>query len=161
MGFDLGTSYELPSYTEDGYYIWRQRLNLYIGGRSFIALQVGWVRVKIFFDIYPAKLTYDNFISNDLLQDGTRCWAMMRYEDVGRFLMYFQVDYLDCRYGLFGYLIEEADGDDNTGYGDCQWKNYLVNRPIYDYNPDTTNDTEKEIFRRGQCTDQPIPRYQI
>ena len=89
LGFDLGVSYTLPSYTEDGYYIWRQRLNAFLGGRSFIAFQFYWVRVKFYFDFYPAKLTFDNFISDDLLQAKTRCWALMQYWDVLRFLVYF------------------------------------------------------------------------
>ena len=82
--FDLGASYELPVYTREQYYIARQRLNFFLGGRQEIALTFYIVRLNLLFDVFPYELIYENFFSYDLLDSGSKCWAGFRYSDILR-----------------------------------------------------------------------------
>ena len=117
------------------------------------------MRLNFYLDLYPAKLTFENYIDYDLLGDGGFCWAVYRFWDTLRFLLYLQVDYQDCAVGIFGYYLDEGQSFDNaTELESCQWQTYYVNRPILDWNPFTSG-TENEWYRGPGCENRVIPRY--
>ena len=65
--FDVGAAYELPFYTQEQYYIGRQRFSAFIGGRNKLVLTLYALRLNFFLDFWPYKITYENYASYNLL----------------------------------------------------------------------------------------------
>ena len=107
--FDIGGKYEAPIYSHEQYYIGRQRASLFIGGRQSVSFTFFLVRINFYFDLWPAKLTLENYIDKDLLGNGNYCWLGSRFFDTLRFLLYVQLDYQDCAYGILGVLLDSTN----------------------------------------------------
>ena len=135
LSFDVGANYEAPVYTQAQYYIGRQRASFFVGGRQQASITLYPLRLNFYVDLWPAKLTYENYIDYDLLGEGGFCWAAYRFWDTLRFLLYLQIDYMDCALGIFGYFLDSTAPDNIDGLEVCQWQTYYVNRPILDWNP--------------------------
>ena len=117
--FDLGASYELPVYTQAQYYIARQRVKLFLGGRNEFSLTAWLLRFQFYLDIWPAKFTFENYFSYDLLgSSGASCFAGFRYTDITRVQLYLQVDYQDCALGILGLTLPSETGSTRAN---CEW----------------------------------------
>ena len=112
--FDIGAGYELPVYTMDQFYIARQRVKLFLGGRNTLQLTAYLLRFNFYLDIWPFKYTLENYFSYDLLGDGGICWAGFSYTDITRIQLYMQVDYQDCAVGILGSTLLDT-------YTNCEW----------------------------------------
>ena len=83
--------------------VFRQRLNLYLGGRNFVQVAFGWVKFYVYFDVWGAKLTYlDNYMRYDVVNGGDFCQASNWFAEFARLQTYIQVDVNECIYGLIG-----------------------------------------------------------
>lgn len=159
--FDLGVNYEAPAYTQAQYYITRQRASLFLGGRNELSMTFYPLRLNFYLDLWPAKLTFENYLDYDLLGSDAFCWATFRYWDVLRFLLYVQIDYADCAYGIGGYFLDNTAPDNGAGNSEseaCQWQTYYVNKPLIDVNL-SGEGTEEETSRSKGCKNRIIPRY--
>ena len=102
--------------------------SFFIGGRQEVSLLTYLFKFRLMLDIWPARYTLDNVIMRDLLATQNRmCWSFHSFFDVTRFLVYVQLDYLDCKLGVLGILFTS-----NTNKK-CQWQNNYVNKPIIDW----------------------------
>ena len=79
-----------------------------MGGRQTLTLLAYFVRFNFYLDIWPAKFTYENYYSNELLSSRDNCIAGFTYLDWSRILLYFQMDYADCGYGIIGYFLKST-----------------------------------------------------
>ena len=84
--FDLGANYELPMYSENQFFILRQRFSLFLGGRQTISFFLTLAKLHFYVDIWPVKFTFENYLSNDI-QSGSydTCLAGFTYFDAIRF----------------------------------------------------------------------------
>ena len=107
--FDFGANYELPMYSEAQYYITRQRFSIFLGGRQTISFFLTMLKLNFYLDIWPARFTFENYLSNDIL-GGTydTCLAGFTYFDAVRFQLYFQLDYCELAYGVLGVLQDKS-----------------------------------------------------
>ena len=107
--FDFGANYELPMYSEAQYYITRQRFSIFLGGRQTISFFLTMLKLNFYLDIWPARFTFENYLSNDIL-GGTydTCLAGFTYIDAVRFQLYFQLDYCELAYGVLGVLQKKS-----------------------------------------------------
>ena len=80
-------------YSQAQYYIWRQRLAFFLGGRQYLQATLYPFRLNFFIDIWPYRLTFENYIDYDILGNKEICTAGFTYSDVARILIYFQLDY--------------------------------------------------------------------
>ena len=113
--FDVGGNYELPFYSQEQYYIGRQRAAVYLGGRNQVTLTMYLIRLTFYVDFWPWKMTFENFWSYDLLgTTGASCMLGKFFTDVIRLQLYMQLDYLDCSYGILGLVVQ-------TDENQCEW----------------------------------------
>ena len=73
---DVGASYETPVYTQAQYYIGRQRVHLFAGGRQQATFTAYPLRFNFYLDLWPARYTIENYIDYDLLGSGGLCWSV-------------------------------------------------------------------------------------
>ncbi len=73
--FDLGAAYELPFYTQEQYYIGRQRIHLYVGGRQSVTVTLWPLRFSFYLDLWPFRMIFENYFSVDILGiEELWCW---------------------------------------------------------------------------------------
>ena len=83
--FDVGGHYELPWYTQEQYYIGRERFAAFLGGRNEVVLTLYAIRFSLFLDFWPYKLTFENYYSRDLLgTSGATCMLGKWFTDIIR-----------------------------------------------------------------------------
>ena len=143
--------YELPWYTQEQYYIGRQRGSVFLGGRNQVTVTLYLVRFTIYFDFWASKLTFENYFSYDLLgTTGAICLLGNFFNDILRAQIYWQADYKNCAYGVLGIA---AQSDHQV----CEWQTYYVNKPIFDFL--LASESTSEIYRGEGCEPGPVPRY--
>ena len=40
---DVAANYELPMYTQNQFYVWRQRLSMFLGGRQYVSITLYFI----------------------------------------------------------------------------------------------------------------------
>ena len=151
--FDVGATYDLPFYTQEQYYVGRQRAALFVGGRNTFSIEVFLIRLNFYVDFWPVKATVENYTSYDLLgTSGLICNLGTYMHDVLRALLYFQLDYQDCGYGVFGLALQT-----NEKPIECAWLTYYVNKPLLDWV--IASESTSELYRTAGCEDRVIPRF--
>ena len=144
--FDIGANYELPFYTQEQYYIGRQRFGFFLGGRQYVTVTAYPLRFSFYLDIYPVRAIFENYMSVDLLgTTGAWCWYGSFLTDIIRILLYMQIDYTDCKYGILGFVIPSEFASPSA----CQWQTYYVNKPIFDL--PIVDGGESEVYRSAGC----------
>ena len=152
--FDVGASYELPVYTQEQYYIGRQRAALFLGGRNSVTLTLYVVRLSFFLDFWPYKMTFENYADYNLLGTESKVCLLGTYlTDLLRLQLYTELDYLNCSLGILGSFIP------NDKSYPCEWQTYYVNRPLLDILLAT--DSTSELYRSVGCEDREISRYDV
>ena len=144
---DLGLSYESPLYNQDQYLINRLRFNLYAGGRNYLQLYLGYIKLQFFFDVWGAKFTFfDNYVRYDIINYGDFCNAAQWYLELARMQFFVEIDVNECLYGLIGTL-----GDDDK---DCDWATYYIDHPFWD--KDFYDQSYQGDILENQCGDIPF-----
>lgn len=65
---DIGVGYELPLYNMDQYMVWRAIAFGFAGGRQYVTIKLGYLRLHGFVDLWGAKATFfDNFMRYDIV----------------------------------------------------------------------------------------------
>ena len=68
LNIDAGLNYELPLYNIDQYVIWRVLTHAFAGGRQYLTVQLGYVKLHLFVDLWGVKMTFfDNFMRYDIV----------------------------------------------------------------------------------------------
>ena len=147
---DVGMNYELPMYTMNQFFVSRQRFSAFIGGRQTISFLLYVFRLNFYIDVWPARLTYENYYSNDYLVTGDNCLAGFFYFDSFRVQLYTQLDYCDMAWGVVGIILNDI--------GSCTWQNYYLNKPLLDW-PIIFDGSESELYRSSGCGTRTIERY--
>ena len=135
-------------YNQDQYLVLRQLVHAYVGGRNYLNLNLGYLKIKLFLDIWGAKMTADNYMRYDIIDYGDFCQGAQWSMQVGKIQTYFEIDVNECLYGIIGSL---------TGYkNDCTWMTYYINHPMNDFN--LSKYQKQGILMKGSCQDG-IPDY--
>ena len=156
LNFDIGAGYELPVYTQQQYYITRQRVAFFFGGRQELIFQFYVIRLNLLFDLYPFEWIFENYLSFDLLDSGAVCNARSQSFDALRLQTYVQLDVADCGLGLIGYLTR--DQNVNIPYA-CDWRNYYVNKPVLEWHAFEDQSNFEWTYTSAGCGNQELPRY--
>ena len=86
LNFDLGLAYELPLYNQDEYLVWRAIAHGFLGGRQYVTIKLGYVRLHGFFDLWGAKATFfDNFMRYDIVNYKDFCDTAGWLIEIARF----------------------------------------------------------------------------
>ena len=96
-----------------------------------IELDIGYVKIKLFLDIWGVNAVIDNYLQYDIINYGDFCYTTSWALDVARVQTYFEVDVNECLIGIVGTVF----GQPNS----CIWNTYYINHPlntwdIYNYN---------------------------
>ena len=155
---DVGLSYELPLYTMNQYYVSRQRVSAFIGGRQTVSFLLYLFRINFYIDIWPVKATFENYFANDYLVNRENCAAGFFYFDSFRIQILYQLDYCDIGAGILGLVFANISGlnIDNKDY--CTWQTYFLNKPLVDW-AIFYDGLEKELYRTKNCGTRVIERY--
>ena len=75
LNADLGFNYTLPLYNEDQLLVFRQLLNIYLGGENFVMLYLGFVRLTFFLNVNGGNARVDNYMRYDAVNYTGFCQA--------------------------------------------------------------------------------------
>jgi len=62
----------------------RQLLHAYVGGRNYLYLNLKYVKIKLFLDIWGGKITADNYMRYDVIDYGDFCNGANWFMQVGK-----------------------------------------------------------------------------
>ena len=123
LNIDIGAGYELPLYNQDQFLIWRVLLNGYFGGRTYVTINLYWIKFHGFFDLWGAKVMFfDNYMRYDIVNYKDFCDTAGWLAEVARFMIFLQIDVNECLFGLIGAFTDDVE--------DCDWSTYYINHPL-------------------------------
>ena len=125
LNFDIGVNWQMPLYNENQYLVSRIMAAAFVGGRQYVTIQLWYLKLNVFFDVYPVRCTFfDNYMRVDIVNYKDFCDSAKWYLDITRFLLYFEIDVNECMFGLVGAFTGSTM--------DCRWSTYYINHPIVD-----------------------------
>lgn len=106
--------------------IWRILAHAFAGGRQYLTIQLGYLKLHVFIDIWGAKMTFfDNFLRYDIVHYKDFCDTASWLLRVARLQIFFQVDINECLFGLIGAFTDKLT--------DCDWSTYYINHPLVNW----------------------------
>ena len=84
LNADLGWLYHLPLYNQDNLLVWRQIAAVFGGGRQYFSVTAYFIRVNLYLDLWLSKLTLDNYMAYNIVENKDLCQSTNWFLDVAR-----------------------------------------------------------------------------
>lgn len=126
LNMDISGGYKFPLYDEFQFIVQKFALNFLAGGRSWFTLALKYMKVHLFVDIIGYELVpLEILLKLDTITYKQYCTAVNWQGEALKFKVSGQIDIDECTYGFIGAFF--------TGFTDCQWNNYYIDYPFYEY----------------------------
>ena len=119
----------------------RLRLHAFAGGRQYLVLYIGYVKLHLYIDLWGVKMTFfDQIMRYDIVNYQDFCTAAKWYLDWMRFQILTEIDINECLIGLIGQFTDDTS--------DCVWATYYINHPFLDIDVWESHKTG-DIYKNG------------